>query len=175
MAGYNLGFRKTNRQFVIPPATDPHYLDELVKICENERIEVIFTGSEPDLKAVSDNRKIFEEMGVFLSLNNKKIIKLCMNKKETFKKLKNDGIPIPKTIAIENNENIQTVDYFPVVIKPYLGGGGSNNTFIAQDAEELKFFCNYVLKYGGKPLVQEYVGSYRMNILSVYCPAGIKK
>jgi len=170
VAKNNLGFCKTNKQFILPPANDPRYLHELVKICKNEKIEVIFTGSEPDLKAVSENRKIFEDMGIFLPLNSKEIIELCMNKKETFKKLNDEGFPTPKTISIEKSEDIHTIDFFPVVIKPYIGGGGSNNTFIAQDIEELTFFCNYILKYGGKPLIQEYMGSfeneYTVGVLS---------
>lgn len=160
MAKKNIGFCKADKHFVVPPANDPRYLEVLLDICKKEKIQILFPGSEPDLKSISDNRCIFEETGIFLPLNNKNIIDLCMNKKETFKKLESEGLPIPKTISIERNENLSSVDYFPVVVKPYLGGGGSNNTFIAQDHEELNFFCNYIIKYGGKPLVQEYMGTY---------------
>jgi len=35
--------------------------------------------------------------------------------------------------AIEDYENIQTSIDFPVIIKPYIGGRGSQNVFIAQN------------------------------------------
>jgi len=160
MSQYNLGFCKSDRKYTLPPASDPDYIDKILSICKNEKIDVLFHGSEPDLKAMSDNRDVIQEQGIFLPINESSIIKLCLNKKETFECLGKYGVAIPKTVSVETEKDIRSIDFFPSVIKPYLGGGGSNNTFIAQDAEELKFFCNYVLKYGGKPLVQEYVGSY---------------
>lgn len=160
MSPYNLGFCKSDKAYTLPPATNPSYLDKILSICKNERIDVLFHGSEPDLKTISENREVIENQGIFLPINNARIINLCLNKKETFQYLDKCGVTIPKTVSIEIEEDIDSVNFFPSVVKPYLGGGGSNNTFIAQDAEELKLFCNYILKYGGKPLVQEYVGSY---------------
>jgi carbamoyl-phosphate synthase large subunit len=160
MSKYSMGFYKSDKSYVIPPASDSSYVSNLLSICKNEKIDVVFHGSEPDLKKISENRKVIEEQGVFLPLNDARIINLFLNKKETFKYLHEHGITIPKTVPIEIEKDIHSISFFPAVIKPYIGGGGSNNTFIAQDAEELVFFCKYILKYGGKPLVQEYVGSY---------------
>ncbi|MDO8873707.1 MAG: ATP-grasp domain-containing protein [Methanoregula sp.] len=160
MVKYNLGFSKSDKKYTLPPAIDPLYIEKLLSICQNEKIDVLFPGSEPDLWAISENRDVLQDQGIFLPINDARIIKLCLNKKETFQYLDTCGIAIPRTVPIETKRDIQSIDFFPSVIKPYLGGGGSNNTFIAQDAEELNFFCNYILKYGGKPLVQEYVGSY---------------
>ncbi len=160
MSPYNLGFCKSDKSYTLPPAADPSYLTKLLSVCKNEKIDVLFHGSEPDLKVISENREEIQDQGLFLPINEAGIIKLCLNKKETFQYLDKCGITIPKTVAIESEEDLNSVTIFPSVIKPYLGGGGSNNTFIAQDDEELKFFSDYIKKYGGKPLVQEYVGSY---------------
>jgi len=160
MSKYNLGFCKSDTTYTLPPASDPLYIEKILLICKNEKIDILFHGSEPDLKAISENRDILQEQGIFLPINDARIIKLCLNKKETFRYLEKCGITIPKTISIETEDVVNSINFFPSVIKPYLGGGGSNNTFIAQDADELKFFSNYIFKYGGKPLVQEYVGSY---------------
>lgn len=170
MTKQNVGFVKADKKYVLPPASSPQYLSELIKICAQEEVDVLFHGSEPDLRAISDNRVDFEDMGIFVPINRKEIIDLCLNKKETFRFLEQNNIAIPQSVAIDSPEAIDGIDFFPVVIKPYLGGGGSNNTFLAQDYEELSFFCHYVLKYGGKPLVQEYVGSheneYTVGVLS---------
>jgi len=170
MSRHNLGFCKSDAHYTLPPAADPSYLSELLSICKAEKIDVLFHGSEPDLKAMADNREKIHDAGLFLPINDPSIIKLCLNKKETFEYLDKCGVIIPKTVAVQSDKDISTINFFPCVVKPYLGGGGSNNTFIAQDADELKFFCNYVLKYGGKPLVQEYVGSpeneYTVGVLS---------
>lgn len=170
MTKQNVGFVRADKKYVLPPASSPQYLSVLKEICVREEIDILFHGSEPDLRAISDNRAEFEDIGVLVPINRKEIIDLCLNKKETFLFLDQNGITIPRTVAIDSLDALDSINFFPVVIKPYLGGGGSNNTFIAQDREELAFFCHYVMKYGGKPLVQEYVGSheneYTVGVLS---------
>lgn len=170
MSEHSLGLFKSDKRYVVPPATHSDYLDKIFDICQREQIQVIFPGSEPDLKTLSENRDQFETKDIFLALNSQDVITRCMDKKETFNFSKNNGIPIPKTVAIESEEDLEAIDFFPVIIKPYVGSGGSKNVFIAQDRDELNFFCKYILKYGGKPLVQEYKGShdkeYTVGILS---------
>ena len=170
MSQQSMGLFKADKRYVIPPALDDEYLPTILDICKKEEIQVIFHGSEPDLKVLSENREIFEEMGIFLPFNSREVINLGMDKKQTFGFLKNKGINIPKTVAIDSREDLDDINFLPAVIKPYIGGGGSNNTFIAQDREELIFFCNYILKYGRKPIVQQYIGSpdneYTVGVLS---------
>lgn len=170
MSEQSIGLFKADKRYVVPPASHTDYISTILDICKREKIQVIFHGSEPELKALSENREIFENKGIFLPLNSREIINMCIDKKQTFLFLKNQGISIPKTVAVDSEKDIDDIDFFPAVIKPYIGGGGSNNTFIAQDREELIFFCKYILKYGGKPLVQQYVGSsdneYTIGILS---------
>ena len=170
MSEQSLGFFKSDKSYIVPPAFNDKYIPTILDICEEEEIQVIFHGSEPDLKILSESREIFEERGIFLPLNSRDVINMCLNKKETFIFLKNQGIPIPKTVAVDSEKDVDAIDFFPAVIKPYIGGGGSNNTFIAQDREELILFCGYILKYGRKPLVQQYIGSpeneYTVGVLS---------
>ena len=65
---------------------------------------------------------------------------------------------MPRAITIENVQNeIDPSISFPCVVKPSQGGGGSAATFLAQDAEELRFFIRYLTKYGYHALVQEYL------------------
>ena len=170
MSQQSLGLFKADKSYVVPPALNDAYLPTILDICKKEGIQVIFHGSEPDLMVLSENREIFEEMGILLPFNSKEVINIGMDKQQTFAVLKNKGITIPKTVAVDSTENLDDIDFLPAVIKPYVGGGGSNNTFIAQDREELTFFCNYILKYGRKPLVQQYIGSpdneYTVGVLS---------
>ena len=160
MSKQSMGLFKSDKSYVVPPASHNRYIDMILDICKKESIQVIFHGSEPELKVLSDNREMFEERGIFLPLNSREVIDMCLNKKQTFIFLQKQGIPIPKTVAIDSEKDVDAIDFFPVVIKPYIGGGGSANTFIAQDKEELVFFCKYILKYERKPLVQQYIGSY---------------
>jgi carbamoyl-phosphate synthase large subunit len=170
MSEHSLGLFKSDKSYVVPPAIHSDYIPTILDICERDKIQVIFHGSEPDLKVLSENREIFEERGIYLPLNSREVINMCMNKKQTSAFLKNQGIHIPKTVAVDTEKYLDAIDFLPAVIKPYVGSGGSKNVFIAQDEEELIFFCEYILKYGGKPLVQQYIGSpeneYTVGVLS---------
>lgn len=170
MSDKSLGIFKCDKSYVVPSASDSKYTDSILDICEHERIQVVIPGSEPDLKAISENRERFEEKCIFLPINSRETITICLDKKQTFDYLAKKNIIIPKTIAIDSEKDLDGIDFFPVIIKPYIGGGGSNNTFIAQDKDELFLFCKHLLKYGIKPLVQQYVGShnneYTVGVLS---------
>ena len=56
---------------------------------------------------------------------------------------------------LDREDDCAKLQKLPVVIKPAVGGGGSNLVFIAQDHEELTFFVRYVLKAGALPLAQD--------------------
>jgi carbamoyl-phosphate synthase large subunit len=84
--------------------------------------------------------------------------------------LKQHGFPVPKTVVLDSIADLRRVDFFPAILKPYVNGGGSSHTYLIQDAEELKLFCRYLLKYGLKLMVQEYIGTgegeYTVGVLS---------
>ena len=170
MSEQSFGLFKSDKSYVVPPAFHSEYIPTILDICKQKKIQVIFPGSEPELQVLSENRAIFEESGIFLALNSREVINVCMDKKETSIFMQNHSIPVPKTVAVDSEKDLNAIDFLPAIIKPYVGSGGSKNVFIAQDKEEMIFFCKYILKYGGKPLVQQYIGSseneYTVGVLS---------
>lgn len=164
------GLAKVSKGFVVPPASDPNYLACIMKICKENNITALFYGSEPELKVFSNNRKIFEDEGIYIPLNSQEVIEICMDKTKTMEFLSKEGFDIEKYWEIDNADKLSHVNLFPVVLKPSVGGGGSVNTFIAQDREELFFFGTYLLKLYKTFLVQEYVGDpfheYTVGVMS---------
>lgn len=155
----SFGLMETTHHYVIPSANSPNYIDSLIKICKKENVQAIATGSEPELKKVSQNSELFEEIGVKVLLNSWEIIEKCTDKFTLTKILKSLQIPYPDFFLYETEQDISKVKSFPVVIKPRVGGG-SQNVFLALDEEEVIFFTKYLKKYGYEPLVQEYVGNF---------------
>lgn len=166
----SFGFFLSDGNYVLPPATDSRYMSLVLNICRENKIKIVFHGSESVLKIISDNRSLLENQGVFLPFNSQEVIRLCTNKKETFDYLNNLNIPIPRTLAIRHEQDLRLVDFFPVIIKPYLDSGGSSNVFIAQNKRELLFFFRFISNNNSNLLVQEYIGTheneYTVGILS---------
>jgi carbamoyl-phosphate synthase large subunit len=158
-----------NAIFQVPRANDEHYMDKILQICHNHKVQVLLYGSEAELLVLSRNRKIFEEQGIFLPLNPQKVIDLCMNKMALNKWLLANGFDAPKSHIIEKIEDLAGIDYFPLVLKPYTNSGGSANVYIAQDKNELEALAGLMLTNGLLVMTQEYVGTpeeeYTVGIL----------
>lgn len=155
----SMGLAKVDKAYLVPAASDPHYIDCILKICVENEIQVLFQGSEPELKVLSQYREIFEDKKIFLPLNPKSLIETCMDKHLTMDFLHSHGFAVQKYWEIKEETELENIDIFPLVLKPSVGGGGSVNTFIAQDRDELLLFGKYLLKIYDKFLVQEYVGN----------------
>lgn len=145
----------------LPPASSPDYIDELLNLCKKLSIRALFHGSEPEMIAISRNREAFESQGIFVAINRSELVDLCVDKVALSKELEIAGYPGPRFSTLESTAARVDLDWFPVIVKPYLGGGGSRDVFICQTPTELEAILIY-LKHSHperKVFVQEYVGS----------------
>jgi carbamoyl-phosphate synthase large subunit len=152
---------QVDRFFTLPFARDPAYLPELLRLCRELGVQVLFHGCEPELLLFADNRKVIEDAGIFLPINDSALINLCMDKAKTNARLAELGFPAPRFVNARGLRDFNGVNWFPVVVKPMVGGGGSANVYIAQDMKELRALASY-LGLGDTAssfMIQEYVGT----------------
>ncbi len=154
----SMGLSKVDKAYLVPAATSPQYVDDILHICKENNVQVLFHGSEPEMKVLSKNRQLFIDEGIFIPFNSETVIETCMDKYLTMQFLQKNGFAIQKYWEVKEEADLQKIDIFPVVLKPSVGGGGSVNTFIAQNKEELVLFGRYLLQIYNQFLVQEYVG-----------------
>ena len=170
MNAFSLGLSKVDIPYLLPPASDREYIDDVLTVCARHGIRAVFPGSEPELKVMSEDRGRFKDAGIFLPINPKPVIELCMDKFRTFEWLKSNRFEVPRTVHVRSEEDLETVDFFPAVLKPMIGGGGSANLFLAQDDKELRFLGRSLFVNIGPYIVQEYVGTvdseYTVGVLS---------
>jgi len=150
-----------DRFVTLPLATSPDYLSTLMTVCRQLGVQVLFHGCEPELQIFAANRELIQNEGIFLPINDSSLIQLCMNKVALNERLDSLGFPGPRYTRINSIADLQKIDWFPVVVKPHVGSGGSANVFIAQDINELEALAMYLglgeLVDGF--MVQEYVGT----------------
>jgi carbamoyl-phosphate synthase large subunit len=170
MSVASLGMYLADQNFTVPSAVSPSFLKVLLDICDSEEIRVLIPGSDAVLKVVSQGREQLERNNIFVPINTREVIETGFDKVKTMETLHRCGFHTPRTMVIKAPEDIGKIDILPAVIKPFLNSGGSNFTFVAQDREELVFFCHYLLKYGYFPMVQEYIpaedGEFTVGVLS---------
>jgi carbamoyl-phosphate synthase large subunit len=128
-------------EFVIVPfANDISYVNFILNLCKEKKIDAIIPGSEIELKIFSKNRLLFYQNKVELLINSEEIIDICLDKNLTSEFLESNGFLSPKSFAISNSIDLESISIFPLVLKPSIGGGGSVNTLIVQNKQELYVF-----------------------------------
>jgi carbamoyl-phosphate synthase large subunit len=154
-------FKQVEKSFVLPMANDPAYMPTLLDICRENGVKALFHGCEPELKLFSRERAQIEGNGIFLPINPSDVIDTCMDKVKTAAFLSSAGFEPPKFVKVSSVENLGDVDFFPAVVKPSIGGGGSANCYIVQSPKELQALAVFLdIEHSGQEfMIQEYVGT----------------
>ncbi len=164
------GVQEVDQFRVLPSAKDPAYADEILRLCREHHIQVLFPGSEPELLILSRNRERLEQAGVLLPVNRREVIETCLDKFKTNRFLAENGFSFPQSYRVSSRSEIPAIESYPVIIKPNTGGSGSNGVMIAQNPEELTVFVSFLLQVNPDLVVQEYVGDeeseYTVGVLS---------
>ena len=113
-------------QYIVPKIDDPQYLDVILRICKNEKINAVTTFIDPEIMFLSENRGRFQALGIEVLAPYEETARLCFNKYEMFKYLTKCGVRTPMTwgsfeeaqSAIELGEVA-----FPLFVKPRCGSG----------------------------------------------------
>ena len=147
-------------QAVILPRTDaPDFLDAVLAVCARMNIRALFHGREPELKMYSDHRQVFAERGILLPINPAAVIDTCFDKIATAEFLARNGFDPPRFRQVRTAADLDGIGWFPVVVKPAVGSGGSANCFLAQTPRQLALLAEYLMLEGAGFMVQEYVGT----------------
>ena len=152
-------------------------------IIDPENTIVINRGSVSKFLSSMDLISQLEKAG-FFCINSRECIEDCSDKYKTFLKLKEIGVPTPKTALLRSEEGIDRVlkdigGKFPVVIKTLKGSKGIG-VFITEGIENMKSVLQTIWKLvpDVELLAQEYIesdGDLRIHVLGDKVIAGMKR
>ena len=115
-----------DKQYIVPRINAPDYIDTVLDICKKEQINAVTTFIDPEIMILAENRDKFETIGVEVLAPYTETAKLCFDKYEMFKFLKEKGIRTPMTWGTYA-EVKQAIDddivSLPVFVKPRTGSG----------------------------------------------------
>ncbi len=115
-----------DKQYIVPRINAPEYIDTILKICIDERIDVVTTFIDPEIMLLAENRDKFSAIGVEVLAPYEDSARICFDKYMMFKHLEANGVRTVKTwgsfeevkMAIE-----QRIVNLPVFVKPRTGSG----------------------------------------------------
>jgi carbamoyl-phosphate synthase large subunit len=115
--------QEADQGFLVPPVTDPTYMDVLVELCRRHAVGLLCPLNDLELPALSRDGR-FLAAGTFPVVASPAVVDLCFDKLATFEHLGRLGVPVPRTwatlegarAALERGEVS-----FPLVVKPRWG------------------------------------------------------
>jgi len=139
------------------------YIQAVLKICEQEKIDTIFPSFDPHVYVFSKNKERFDSMGILIPVPDYEVVITPLDKYRTIRAAQEVGFPCPKTYLPESNDDLRRVADevgFPLVIKPRFSAGG-RGTDVAKDLPELLEKTQLTRKNQGTPMIQEYIAAKR--------------
>lgn len=152
--------------YKVPKCTDVNYVDSLLNICKEEKVDLLIPLYEREFATLCKSRSKFKATDTRLLLSHKNIISICNDKWNTYKFFIENNINTPISYTKDNIENIlknnpEKLNY-PIILKP-LDGMGSAGVFKANNKKQLEFFKDYIKE----PIIQEFIEGkeYTIDVL----------
>ncbi|KAB7708173.1 ATP-grasp domain-containing protein [Bacillus aerolatus] len=150
-----------DKHFLVPRVTDQNYLEEVLKICKLEEIDLLIPLIDTELVLLAKNRNVFEEIGVKVMVSSMRLTEITFDKLKTYEFFLNNRISTPH---VYSEEEIKKNNYkFPLLIKPKNGSSSVGVTKIKNE-KELNFFKDYI----PNAMIQEYVSGdeYTVDVMT---------
>jgi carbamoyl-phosphate synthase large subunit len=147
-------FQLCDERLVVPPTTDRHYLNQLLRIVRRFDIRLLVPTVDLDLRLLAEHKGRFEKAGCRVLVSDPHVIDICQDKRRTFRFLRSNGFETPMTWSIRaalSAEREGTLAW-PCFLKPWDGHAGKGGV-IVHDREGLLFYSKRV----PKAICQEWV------------------
>ena len=93
--------------YKVPAATDPFYIDELLKICQKEKIDIIIPVMSAELMPLIENIERFHKIGTKVSISGRESIEISNNKFKLYKFMQDNGMRVPKFCRITKASELE--------------------------------------------------------------------
>jgi carbamoyl-phosphate synthase large subunit len=147
-----------------------NYARNVLDACIKAGVRWLIPGGEQPMQILGQETEMFAAAGISVVANSPELVSICSNKKLTFTKLAELGIPIPKTIVIQSKSDLDYVG-LPCIVKPSTGTGGSVSVFFAISVDEAMVYTEFIKRNGSEPIAQEYIdiskGEFTIGVLSL--------
>lgn len=113
-----------DKYYVVPPITEPTYMDFILDICKKEQIKGVLSLIDPELSLLAANEDKFKAMGVTVIGSSYDLCEMSLDKMQMYGWLKEHGYNCARS-WMDKEEFYKAVDngevLYPVFVKPYRG------------------------------------------------------
>lgn len=176
------GFEYCDKTFIVPDIVDEHYVDAILKICLDEKIDAIMSLFDLDISILAARRSEFVSMGIRTFLTYDESSEIAFDKFKTYKFCVENNIKTPRTyIELDEvrEDLLNSVIEFPLFIKPRRGFA-SNSIFKVKNMEMLEVIFNnekdMIIQEGCKGIEHSFDMLYNLegDLVRVFCKKKIQ-
>lgn len=138
---------------------DVGYIDQMVKNCEKDRIDLLIPTIDTDLLALAENKERFKAAGTRVLVSEPDKIKICRDKNNIFQFFIDCGLHAPMPV----NDWKKYEAGFPAFIKPK-DGSSSINAYKVENKKKLEAYAGEVPDY----IVQPFIDG-REYTIDIFC------
>ncbi len=113
-----------DKYYIVPPITEPGYIDIILDICKKEQIKGVLSLIDPELSLLAANKERFRELGVTIIGSSYELCEMALDKMQMYRWLVDHGYNCARSWMYKD-EFYKAVDAgevsYPVFVKPYRG------------------------------------------------------
>ncbi len=158
---YYIYFPEVNVRYRTPKHTDPDFMQTLIKLCRERKIEFLHPHPSVEAKVISERRDIFLKLGVRLYLPSPSAI--LPDKLYIHEVLKEKGVPTPRTLHVKSLDDVDRAFEelgSPLWVRARVGAGGRLSLKV-NSPEEAKLWIKLNVMQGRAKvedfIIQEYL------------------
>ncbi len=147
---WHLELPEVDRRYLVPRCTEKNYMNKLNELVKKEKIEFVHPQPDIEVKVLSENR---EKIAAKTFLPDRKTIDLCQDKIKTNEVLRSAGVPVPKMVQIQSEEDLdKTFDELAGKSKKIWlrarKGAGSKASLPIEERKHAEAWIGYWMKKG---------------------------
>ena len=128
---------------------DADYVFQLMRICEEDKIDLLIPTIDTDLLVLSQNAPKYDKIGTKVLISKPDKIAICRDKNYTADYFESCGLKAPRTV----NDFRRYDAGFPCFIKPK-DGSSSINAYKINSKTELEVYANQIGDYVIQPFIE---------------------
>lgn len=135
---------EADKYFIVPPIDQESYLETILDICRDNKIDVVFSLIDSELSILSQHKKEFQSIGTTPIISDYDAVEMCFDKYLMYSFLVNEGFRTAKTYLTKEDFYLDIENGyigFPVFLKPRKGSA-SLNISIVNEKEEIEVLFN---------------------------------
>lgn len=134
----------TDAFYAVPSGNDASYVDQLLKICRKEEVQVVIPGSDEEAFTLALAIDRFKDIDVVCTVPRQELIQPLSDKGAMYHWLEQRGIPLPAYFRVSSPEELREAaralgyPQKPFIIKPSSSRGGRGVWQISPEETSLK-------------------------------------